>query len=156
GELDTADTEPVSGGEQRLVDAPVVDERAVGALEVDDLEAGVRGGEAAGQPRDERGVPDEVGAGGAAHGLDGARRQSKRPRIAGLLGALENPHRRYLNNSARIQTASIASLAPAAACCSPRSVTHADSPDILPVVARRRPRPDARHLHRRISRRPEN
>ena len=59
------------------VDPLAVDERAVGALEVHDLELGRPGGQPAVQPRHQRRIDDEVGARRAADRLDAARQNAE-------------------------------------------------------------------------------
>src|SRR5258706_9062764 len=86
-QLDPADAEAVAVREVGAHDLLVVDERAVGARQVLDLDVPIGGRQPAVNPRDERCVQDEVGSGRAADGLDRARRQAECP-----LGTLKNPH----------------------------------------------------------------
>src|SRR5262245_3464831 len=92
--LDASDAEAVAGREPRLVDPLVVHERAVRALEIEDLDGVVAGCEAAVDARDQCGIDNEVGARGAADGLDCPGRQAERQRVAIVRGALEDPHGR--------------------------------------------------------------
>src|SRR5438067_2104522 len=88
-ELDSPDAQRVAVGDVPLVHALAVDERAVRALQVDHFQFVGGGGDPAVQPRDERGVDDEILARGASDGLHGAGSQAKR----GVgLGAPKNPH----------------------------------------------------------------
>jgi len=61
-EFDAADTEAVAVLQRRAFGALAVHESAVGAVEIDHLELGGAGRETAVQPRDQRGIDDEVGA----------------------------------------------------------------------------------------------
>src|ERR1700719_3235248 len=61
-QLDAADSQPIAAAELTLVDAPIVDEGAVGARQVLDVDAFVGRDDTAVQSRHERGVDDEVGA----------------------------------------------------------------------------------------------
>ena len=77
-QLDTSDPETVAAAQDGPLDAFVVDERAVGARQVDHFEAVFLRAQPAVQARHERDVEDEVGPGGASDGLDGARREAER------------------------------------------------------------------------------
>jgi len=87
GELHPSHPKTIAVRQMRFLHALVVDERAVGAGEIDDFHIVLAGRQPAVQSRDQGGIDDEVGARGAADGLDGAG-----PQAEGRLGTLENPH----------------------------------------------------------------
>ncbi len=91
-QLHTPDAKPIAGAQHRFSHALVVDERPVGARQIDHLERIVRSGQPAMNARHERGIQNEIGPRGTADSLDGARLQSKRHRIVGRLGSLQGPH----------------------------------------------------------------
>src|SRR5215213_11969941 len=82
-----SDAEPIAALQMRLADALVVDERPVGALQIDHLELVGGGSQPAVQARDQCDIEDEIGARSAADGLDRSGVQPK-----GGVRALENPH----------------------------------------------------------------
>src|SRR5436190_1861778 len=98
-ELDPSHAQAVAGGELRLLDPLIVHKRAVCAFQIDHLHRLVARGQAAVDPRHQRGINDEIGTSGPADGLDGAARQAECQRV--LLatfaflnrGTLEDPHR---------------------------------------------------------------
>src|SRR6476469_10778446 len=82
GQLDAADAQAIAGVEHRAIDALVVDEGTVGAVEILDVQfAYHRGHQPAMGARDQGGVEDEIGMGGAAHGFDGAFREAEDQRF---------------------------------------------------------------------------
>src|SRR5262249_31945480 len=92
GQLDPSHSQPISARQRGVFNAPVVHEGSVGARQVDDLHGAVAGGQATVQTGDQRGVYDEIGSWGAAHGLDGAWRESKCEGVVIEFGALQDPH----------------------------------------------------------------
>src|SRR4051812_4345738 len=71
-EFDAPDSQAISRGQLGLLDALVVDERAVGAFQVHHFQLFVASGDSAVQAGDERDIEDEIRARRAAHGLDSA------------------------------------------------------------------------------------
>src|SRR5262249_10624776 len=87
-QLDSAYTQPIAVRQIGAADLLVIDEDAVGARQVFDLDVTVARGQAAMHTRHQRGVDNKIGPGRAADGLDGTGPQPKR-----CFGALQNPHR---------------------------------------------------------------
>src|SRR3990170_2751942 len=85
-ELDAADAEPVAFLQRRARDARAVDERAVGALEVHDLERGRPGEQLAVEPRHEARLDGEFRASRAADRLDVPRKNAEREGRLGAIG----------------------------------------------------------------------
>lgn len=93
-QLNPADSQAVARSQMRDLDAFVVDEGAIRALQVADLEvAARRNGHATMHTGHQRGFENEVRAGGTAHGLDAAWEDAEC--LFGQLGAdgAKNPHR---------------------------------------------------------------
>jgi hypothetical protein len=67
--------------EERSIDAPIVHERPVRALEILDNQLAVAGSEAAVQARDQRLVDDKIRRRRPAHRLDGASADAEHGRI---------------------------------------------------------------------------
>ena len=91
-ELATADRKFVAILERRRFHPLAVDERAVGAAEILDLEGIGRGGQLAMQPGHEREIDDEFRTGRAAERFDGAGRQPELHLWAGGIVRFQNPH----------------------------------------------------------------
>src|SRR5919198_5954311 len=91
-ELNAADPEPIAAPEQRALDALAVHESAIRALEIDHFELRRARGEPAVQPRNERRIDDEVGAGRAPDRLDVAWQDPEREREVGVLSGSQHPH----------------------------------------------------------------
>ena len=84
----------VSGFELRRLDALPVHERAVGAVQIPDLEAAVlQRNQPAVDPRDQCAVDAEVGAGGAANRPDPAGQNPERLFGFPLSDGSQNPHK---------------------------------------------------------------
>jgi len=77
-ELDPAKAQPIAGSGMSLLDSFAVDERAVRAREILDLETLVARRETAVQPGDERRVEDEVRSVRASDSSRGSTRETER------------------------------------------------------------------------------
>lgn len=91
-------TEPVARGERCVLDALAVYKGSIRTGQVHDLQMLVAGGEAAVQPRHQRGIDDEVGARRAADRLDRSRTKPERHGVGVRRRSLKNPHGAYLIN----------------------------------------------------------
>ena len=92
-ELHASHSEPVPRCQSPRLDPLAIDERAVGAVEISDLEAAVgERGESAVDPGDEVSVHDEVSASGASYRPDAARQNAERVFRLALGDGSQNPH----------------------------------------------------------------
>src|SRR5918993_3399456 len=93
-QLDPADSNPVTVARHgTLLDARTIQERAVGAIEIDDLDFRCAGSEPAVNARHERRVDNEVGAGCASGGSHASRKYPEGQGRIRPFGSLQNPHR---------------------------------------------------------------